>query len=125
MFPQVTTSRLSTFAFTVAAFATLLLHSPTAAAQAAGAKKPAAPAAEEAGEENRADKLDVTDLEKKYWAAKDTEEIMRSREPINTANRAYRIRISSGGSASEDRVSVFWSTLPDPLCRFPRSRSCR
>ncbi|MCM2281850.1 MAG: outer membrane beta-barrel domain-containing protein [Bdellovibrionaceae bacterium] len=71
---SISTSILPTFIFAVAAV--VLSYAPQALAQS-GAKKAApvapAPSQEEPGAENKSDKLDVTDLEKKYWAAKDTD----------------------------------------------------
>lgn len=53
------------------AMAVFFVSLPSAEAQT-GAKRAASPPAA-SDEENKSDKLDVTDLEKKYWAAKDTD----------------------------------------------------
>ncbi len=93
MFPQGKTTRTHSFVF-IAAALSALLHCPRAFAQS-GAKTSPAPAAEaeSVGGENKADKLDVTDLERKYWAAKDTDfSVVQNR----TYTKAGRLALSAG-----------------------------
>lgn len=92
MFSQARSSRFIILAFTAFATVTTQLHATHAHAQSAG-RKAAPVATDEPGVENKSDKLDVTDLEKKYWAAKDTDfSVVQNR----TYAKAGRFALSAG-----------------------------